>query len=129
MGLLFGIAIHKWAAAFSIVSVILTSKGINFATKVVERSDLKKGILLLFLFSIATPLGIGLGWIILSYASPIISVIFSAIAGGTFLYIGSSEIVVSEFTTRKPKTGRLIFFSVGIIIVAIANIMEIQTSA
>lgn len=90
----------------------------------VERADLRKGVLLLSLFAVATPLGIGIGWIVLNYASAIVSVIFSAMAGGTFLYIGSSEIVVSEFTTRKPKTGRLIFFSVGIVVVAVTNILE-----
>ena len=93
----------------------------------VQRDDLKKGILLLTLFAVATPLGIGIGWIVLNYASPLVSVIFSALAGGTFLYIGSSEIVVSEFTTRKPKTGRLIFFTLGIVIVAITNIIEAKT--
>ena len=59
----------------------------------------------------------------LNYASPIVSVIFSALAGGTFLYIGSSEIVGSEFSTGEPKIGRLFFFSLGIVIVATASIL------
>ncbi len=75
----------------------------------------------------ATPVGIVMGWIVLSYATPIVSVIFSSLAGGTFLYIGSSEVVVSEFTSRKPKTGRFLFFMLGVVVVACTSLVELYS--
>ena len=48
----------------------------------VQRADLRRGLLLLALFALATPLGILLGWVLLTFAAPIVSVVFSALAGG-----------------------------------------------
>lgn len=90
----------------------------------VQRADLRRGLLLLALFALATPLGILLGWALLTFAAPIVSVVFSALAGGTFLYIGSAEVVISEFATRKPKLGRFLFFSLGIVVVAATSLAE-----
>ena len=42
------------------------------------------------MFAAATPIGIGLGWILLDFTGPLVEVIFQALACGTFIYIGAS---------------------------------------
>ena len=53
--------------------------------------------MLLSIFAIATPLGILVG-MLLQDTSPIIEVIFNSFAGGTFIYIAASEVIVEEFS-------------------------------
>jgi len=67
---------------------------------------------LLFIFSFATPLGISLG-LILENSSEIVSIIFTSMAGGTFLYIACSEMVVEEFSMPGNRFGKLMAFLFG----------------
>ena len=53
--------------------------------------------LLVLVFSVATPIGVGLG-MILANAGDIYEIIFSSLAAGTFVYIGCSEVIVEEFS-------------------------------
>jgi len=71
---------------------------------------------LLFTFSISTPLGITIG-ILASGAGEIIDVIFSSLAAGTFVYIGCTEIVVSEFSVPGHRWWKLLFFLFGAAII------------
>lgn len=56
------------------------------------------GVIFVALFSVMTPIGIMIGWILLDFAQILVEVIFQALACGTFLYIGASEVIVSEFS-------------------------------
>ena len=67
---------------------------------------------LLFIFAIATPLGVGIGMILANLGS-IYDIIFSSLAAGTFVYIGCSEIIIEEFSIPRDKWLKLLFFIIG----------------
>ena len=71
---------HKWAASFSL-SLQLNKSSLSF----------KAGFLCFSIFAIMTPVGIALGdWVNgTTGAYPLLTPIFSALAAGTFLYIGT----------------------------------------
>ena len=71
---------------------------------------------LIFTFSMATPIGIAIG-ILASGAGEIIDVIFSSLAAGTFVYIGCTEIIVSEFSVPGNRWLKLLFFLLGAAII------------
>jgi zinc transporter ZupT len=70
------IILHKWAAAISL--------GISMSRNF-ENNKLTKWILLI-IFSLATPLGVCIGMAI-SGSSDMAEIVFSSLAGGTFVYI------------------------------------------
>lgn len=96
------IGLHKWAAAVAL--------GISIHKGFQDQTWLLFGMITIF--SIATPIGIGLGMII-EGSSPILEIIFSALAGGTFLYIACTEVIVEEFSTQEWKYTKLICFLAG----------------
>ena len=53
---------------------------------------------LLFIFSLITPLGVGIGWAILEFSTGLVSIILGAFSAGTFLYIGALEVPETEFS-------------------------------
>lgn len=59
--------------------------------------DQNKGMMLLIVFALATPVGIAAGLIMLG-SNEMVEVIFSSFAGGTFVYIAASEVIVEEFS-------------------------------
>jgi zinc transporter ZupT len=71
---------------------------------------------LILVFSMATPIGIAIG-ILASGAGVIVDVIFSSLAAGTFVYIGCTEIVVSEFSIPGDRWTKFIFFILGMAII------------
>jgi zinc transporter 1/2/3 len=76
----FAIIAHKWAESFSLAVQINKS---HFSYRV--------GVLLFFIFSLMTPAGVVLGasaqTVFAQY--PLLSPIFSSLAAGTFLYLGT----------------------------------------
>jgi len=48
---------------------------------------------MVFMFAIATPLGVGIG-MALADAGDLVDIIFSSLAAGSFVYIACSEVVV-----------------------------------
>lgn len=89
---LIAIGTHKWAAAMSL--------GISLSNEMEHSHSTIK--LLILIFSLATPLGIFLGMVVME-APPLINIVFSGLAGGTFLYISASEVVVEEFSIPTKK--------------------------
>ena len=89
INIMIALILHKPAAAISL--------GVSITKNFVEKNEEKKGILLLFIFSIATPIGIMIG-MALQQSSDIVEVIFNSFAAGTFLYIAASEVIVEEFS-------------------------------
>lgn len=85
--LMLAIFLHKFAEAMSL-SISLTRA---------FPGQFKFLFWLMFMFSFATPLGISIG-LILSTASELVSITFTSLAGGTFLYISCSEVIVEEFS-------------------------------
>lgn len=89
INIMLALILHKPAAALSL--------GVSITKTFVENNEAKKGYLLLSIFAIATPLGIMLG-MMLQHSSDIVEVVFNSFAGGTFLYISASEVIVEEFS-------------------------------
>ena len=100
------IALHKGAAAMSLgISLYKTFDG-----------DFRLILQLLIAFSLATPIGITIG-LILGEASAIVSISFSCLAGGTFVYISCSEVVVEEFSIPGNKWIKLFAYIFGATII------------
>lgn len=93
--------LHKWAESF--VLGVSLKKG---------NKDLKLSIVLLFIFSITTPLGILIGAFISEAA--LVSAIFFAISAGTFLYIATTEIIVEEFSNKENKWLKLFVLCIAV---------------
>ena len=80
---------HKPAAALSL--------GVSLTKNFVDKNEEKKALLLLTIFAVATPIGVMFG-MALTHSSDIVEVIFNSFAGGTFIYISASEVIVEEFS-------------------------------
>eukprot|EP01084_Bolivina_argentea_P089966 162192_1 len=89
-----GIAItsHKFLAAFTL--------GCPFYNSGVA---CKQQFIIALCFSIITPIGIGIGWILSNGLESWISDVFISIAAGTFIYVAIIEILVPEFSELKQK--------------------------
>ncbi len=102
VNILIAISLHKWAASMSL--------GISLNKTFPD--DFKKIFLLVTVFACATPLGITLG-IALGSAPEMVDITFSCLAGGTFIYIACSEVIVEEFSLPGHKWFKLLVFVLG----------------
>jgi zinc transporter ZupT len=91
MEMIIAIVVHKGAAGSALGISLVKSFPNDF--RLVRQ--------LIFIFAIATPIGVIIG-MLCTNAGDLVDVIMSSLAGGTFIYIGCTEIVVSEFA---PGTG------------------------
>lgn len=73
-------------------------------------------MMIVFSLTEATGVAIGLG---ISGADPIVGNIILSIAGGTFIYIACSEIIVEEFSKDKFKILKLAVFILGAVIICL----------
>ena len=102
LNIILAIAIHKIAAGTSLgIALVKTFP-----------NDFKLVRWLIFIFSIATPLGIVIG-MLLSTQSEIYDIIFSSLAAGTFLYIAANEVIVEEFSLPGNRGLKLFVFLFG----------------
>jgi zinc transporter ZupT len=112
--LLIAILAHKWAAAFAL-SMQLSKVSISH----------RKRIILFLIFAVMTPLGIIFGEIIVDKLQhfPLLSIIFSALAAGTFLYLGTLHGLARSFMIKKCcNLNHFSFVIVGFVIMAIVAI-------
>ena len=100
------IVIHKYAAGTSL-SISLQRAFPN---------DFKTLFWLVFIFSLATPLGLALG-LALSDTSEMVDIVFSSLAGGTFLYIACTEIIIEEFSMPGNRVLKLIAYLFGALVI------------
>jgi solute carrier family 39 (zinc transporter), member 1/2/3 len=104
INIILALVIHKSAASMSLGISIFK----NFSDE-----DHKKGMMLLIIFALATPIGIAGGLIMLG-SNEMIEVIFSSFAGGTFVYIAASEVIVEEFSIPgRSKWLQMFTFMLG----------------
>jgi zinc transporter 1/2/3 len=115
INIMLGLMCHKGPAAMSL--------GISLSRKFKRDEDRRKAIYLIILFALATPVGIGMG-MLLQAANDIIEVIFSSFAGGTFIYIAASEVIVEEFALKGGKLVKMLFFTLGAIIISLMWLLE-----
>lgn len=112
INLIVSILIHKCAEAMSI-SFALQKTFYNFGT-------LAKFI---FLFSLATPIGTSIG-LLLGNAPPLVSVIFTSLAGGTFIYVSCSELIVEEFSLPGNRWLKLLAFVLGAVLISLLLLFD-----
>ena len=112
MNLMISVLIHKAAESMSI-SIAL------------QKSDMEFRRLLTFLaiFSCATPLGITLG-ILLSDTPEIVTIIFTSLAGGTFIYVSCSELIVEEFSLPGNRWIKLLSFFLGAVLIGLLLLLD-----
>lgn len=79
---------HKGAAGMSL--------GISMAKVFPNRNNFI--LALLFMFSVFTPFGVIIGMSLQNNNNPIVEIVFNCLAGGTFLYIACSEVIIEEFS-------------------------------
>ena len=96
-----------------------------------DNRRIKRAFWLLFTFSIVTPLGIGIGWLLLEYSTGLVSIIFGCFSAGTFLYIGATEIPETEFAgATKDKKFRCLKYwmlFVGFLVIVVADTITKNT--
>ena len=107
------IFLHKWAAAMAL--------GISFSKNFTGQMGLV--YIMLTIFSVATPLGIAIGMAIGS-GGDLLDIIFNALAGGTFVYIACSEVVVEEFSVPQHKGWKISMFILGAAIITSLGFLE-----
>jgi zinc transporter 1/2/3 len=110
---LVAIGLHKWAAAMSL--------GISMSSNLENNKNFVR--MLITVFASATPLGILIGMLVMD-APPLVNIIFSGLAGGTFLYISASEVVVEEFSIPKNKWIKMCGFVLGALVIAFVTSIE-----
>lgn len=105
---------HKWAASFALaVQITKTSLSI------------RSGLLLFLMFAVMTPLGIAVGSCVSQgiQAASLPTAVFSALAAGTFLYLGTLHgLSRSIMVDRCCNLANYLFVMVGFAIMAIVAI-------
>ncbi|CDW89019.1 zip zinc transporter family protein [Stylonychia lemnae] len=105
INLMLSILIHKFAEAMS-VSIALQK----------SFSEFRQLLKFIILFAIATPLGTSLG-LILNNAPKLVNIIFVSLAGGTFVYVACSELIIEEFTMPGNRWFKLLAFILGAVLI------------
>lgn len=104
--LIIGIVIHKSAASVSL--------GISLQKSFPD--DFRMPLRMSIGFAVASPLGIIIG-MFLKDSSPMVNVVFSSIAAGTFVYIACSEVIVEEFSLPGHRFKKYFVFLLGALII------------
>ncbi|EGR27854.1 zip zinc transporter family protein, putative [Ichthyophthirius multifiliis] len=89
---------HKWAEGLTL--------GLAFRKANV---DLKMSSIMIAIQALMNPIGVGLG-LALSDQGELITGIFMAISTGTFIYIATLEVLVEEFSVKRYKFVKFLFF-------------------
>lgn len=112
LNLMISIVIHKCAEGMSIC-IAMQKSGMEF----------KQVFLFLCIFASATPLGTLMG-ILLSGMSDMINVVFMSIAGGSFIYVSCSELIVEEFSLPGNRWLKLLAFLLGAALIGLLLLIE-----
>jgi zinc transporter 1/2/3 len=112
MNLMISILIHKFAESMSI-SIAMQKSGFEF----------KKLFYFILLFSFATPIGTTMG-ILLNDASILVNIIFTSLAGGSFIYVSCSELIVEEFSLPGNRWWKLFAFMLGATFIGCLLLLE-----
>jgi zinc transporter 1/2/3 len=111
INLMISILIHKFAEAMSI-SIAMQKSGFEF----------KKLFWFLVLFSFATPLGVIIGLCLTD--AKLVGIIFTSLAGGSFIYVSCSELIVEEFSLPGNRWWKLLAFIGGAFFIGVLLFLE-----
>jgi zinc transporter 1/2/3 len=112
INLMISILMHKFAESMSI-SIAMQKSGFEF----------RKLFWFIFLFSFATPIGTLMG-ILLNDADEIVNIVFTSLAGGSFIYVSCSELIVEEFSLPGNRWWKLLAFVVGAVFIGLLLLLE-----
>ena len=116
INIMMGLIIHKGPESISL--------GIALSKNFKNEEQKRNAIRLIIMFSLATPIGIGIG-MILANTNVIIEILFMSFAGGTFVYIAASEVIVEEFSIPgHNKWLKMLSFVVGAAIITCMWLLE-----
>jgi zinc transporter 1/2/3 len=107
------IALHKGAAGMSL----------GISMQKTFPTEKRFTTFMMTLFALFSPLGVILG-IWLQDSDEMVEVVFSCLAGGTFLYISCSEVIVEEFSVPHFKFTKLFFFVLGIAMITSLHFLD-----
>lgn len=79
-------------------------------------------MIFLLVYAFVSPIGIGVGWAMLKYSTSLVSILTSALSGGTFIYIGATEVIFEEFN-GKNKVSKFFFFLLGFMTITVASVI------
>ena len=83
----------------------------------------KKIMQFILIFSLATPIGTAIG-LALGSLDDIINMIFMSIAGGTFIYVACSELIVEEFSLPGNRWFKFLAFLLGACLIGLLLLIE-----
>lgn len=106
--ILFGVAIHQIPVSLSLAALMRASK---------FRINIQ--ILLIALFAFAAPIGYLLSDLVLSGVSEMIVGLAAAFAGGSLLYIATTDLLPVIHSTSKNKYLSVLFFLIGVAIMTL----------
>jgi len=104
---------HKWVESFAV--------GVSLVR---QKLHLKKFFILLLVYALAEPLGVGIGMIIVTFLKhgPLAYVegCIGAFASGTFIYVATIDIMADEFARPLDKYWKVLslFFGFGVMVAA-----------
>ena len=103
---------HKWAESLTL--------GLSFSKTSTERNTFIK---MITIFSLFTPLGIGLGMILNNIKiEEWVQCLFMSLTVGTFIYIAASEIIVEEFSVSRYKWIKVISLLFGLLLISLPTV-------
>lgn len=77
----------------------------------------------ILIFAFATPIGTTIG-ILLGEAPVIVNIVFTSLAGGTFIYVACSELIVEEFSLPGNRWFKLLAFIAGALLIGLLLLLE-----
>lgn len=111
--LFIGIILHKWAEGVSLATAFIKS-----------RKDRTRALGLMFIFALASPVGISIGMGVASYDSPEATGTFTALAAGTFLYVACNEIIAHEFDDSTQRPLRYVALAAGVGLICLVTALN-----
>lgn len=111
--LLLSVMVHKVAEGFSLATVLALG----------GRSP-GRGLLLVGLFALVTPVGLVLGDVLVGELSRSAAHAFTAIATGTVLFVTLNHLLPEVFHGREDRVRRLALLVVGIVVALTAHVHE-----
>jgi len=109
-GIVFGVQSNH-SSTLSVMIALICHKPIEILfvcfVMVKEKVSIRIFVLLTLVVAISTPLGIGIGVAITNTEAPdYLFAIFTSLAAGTFIYIGTTEIIAEEFQAARKAVVR-----------------------
>ena len=117
INIMIALVLHKTAASMSL--------GISLSKAFNSQEEKSHALFLLIVFALATPIGIGIGTL-LSDTKTIVEIVFSSFAGGTFIYLAASEVIVEEFGNSKDRWKKMLTYLMGGSIITLLWLMEVD---